>query len=264
VEHERILLVSVPYALKAADAETPGGMPASAFVMAQPSGTVSGAAGASTSATTATATGTTSKTAGKTTASGTAKTAVALITANFVPVFTNNTGALANSVMFQSGSNIGIGTTTPAAPLDVNGSARALSYGFLGNAPVPTNATATIFNQAFVGPTFSGLSFSVRTGVTPANALSVDANQNMSIAGNANIAGNASALTYKFTGNAALPTNATATILNVAGVGPVFSGFSFRVRTGATPADALSVARAQAARRAGEQQSRNTPAAQPG
>src|SRR5215469_15249560 len=31
-EHERILLVSVPYALKAGDAETLGGLPASAFV----------------------------------------------------------------------------------------------------------------------------------------------------------------------------------------------------------------------------------------
>ena len=32
----RVLLVSVPYALKAADAETLGGLPASAFVLANP------------------------------------------------------------------------------------------------------------------------------------------------------------------------------------------------------------------------------------
>src|ERR1035441_5510762 len=35
-EQPRALLVSVPYALKAADADTVGGMPASAFALAQP------------------------------------------------------------------------------------------------------------------------------------------------------------------------------------------------------------------------------------
>ena len=37
-EQPRVLLVSVPYALKAADAETLGGKPASAFVLAESSG----------------------------------------------------------------------------------------------------------------------------------------------------------------------------------------------------------------------------------
>jgi hypothetical protein len=77
--------------------------------------------------------------------------------------------------------------------------------------------------------------------VTPANALIVDANQNVTIAGNTNMGGGAGALAYRFTGNAAMPTDATATILNAAFVGPVFSGLSFRVRTGTTPADALTV-----------------------
>jgi hypothetical protein len=44
----RVLLVSVPYALKAADAETLGGMPASAFVLASPQ-TAATATGGSTS-----------------------------------------------------------------------------------------------------------------------------------------------------------------------------------------------------------------------
>lgn len=39
-EQSRILLLSVPYALKAADAETIGGLPPSAFVLAAPSPTV--------------------------------------------------------------------------------------------------------------------------------------------------------------------------------------------------------------------------------
>ncbi len=48
------------------------------------------------------------------TASGVAQT-----TAGYVPEFTNSSGAVANSAIFQSGSDIGIGTTTPAATLHV-------------------------------------------------------------------------------------------------------------------------------------------------
>ncbi len=49
VEQPRVLLVAVPYALKAADADTIGGKPASAFVLAAPAGSfpsnVQGASG---------------------------------------------------------------------------------------------------------------------------------------------------------------------------------------------------------------------------
>src|ERR1700745_3259236 len=41
VEQPRVLLLSVPYALKAADAETVGGLPASAFMLATPSSSIS-------------------------------------------------------------------------------------------------------------------------------------------------------------------------------------------------------------------------------
>src|SRR6266849_6395002 len=44
-EHERILLVSVPYALKAGDAETLGGLPASAFVTTGTPGNTGNAGG---------------------------------------------------------------------------------------------------------------------------------------------------------------------------------------------------------------------------
>src|SRR5262252_2044576 len=43
-EQPRVLLLSVPYALKAADAETLGGIPASAFLTATPPGEASNAA----------------------------------------------------------------------------------------------------------------------------------------------------------------------------------------------------------------------------
>jgi trimeric autotransporter adhesin len=206
-EQPRVLLVSVPYALKAADADTLGGKPLSAFL------TTGQAAGGS-------ASGKSSASAGVVVpaVSGTGST-------NVVAKWVDNLGTLGNSQMTDDGTNVSIA-----------GNASALTYKFTGNAALPTDATATILNAANIGPVFSGLSFKVRTGApAPADALTVDANHNVSIAGNA------SALTYKFTGNAALPTDATATILNAANVGPVFSGFSFSVRTGSPPADALTV-----------------------
>jgi len=143
---------------------------------------------------------------------------------------------LGNSVLYQSNGKIGLNTTSPQAALDVRGAAQVLSYQFSGNASAPSDATATIFNQAFVGPTFSGLSFLVRTGApVPVNALYVDPGQNMSVAGSVGAAA------YRFTNNLAAPTDATATIFNQANVGPTFSGLSFSVRTGVTPANALTV-----------------------
>jgi len=41
-------------------------------------------------------------------------------TANYIPIWTSS-NSLGNSVIYQSGSSIGIGTTSPAATLDVNG-----------------------------------------------------------------------------------------------------------------------------------------------
>ena len=89
--------MSVPYALKALDAETIGGKPASAFMMAPASNSKSQSP---------------ILPPGTITGSG---------TADFVPVFTGIT-TIGNSKIFEAASgNIGIGTTTPAAKLDVSG-----------------------------------------------------------------------------------------------------------------------------------------------
>jgi trimeric autotransporter adhesin len=193
-EQPRVLLVSVPYALKAVDADTLGGKPASAFALSGP-GAALVARTTGVSAVPATSTGTPQPAAtcnsplASVLTDGTA-------TVNSIPKFTTPC-QVESSAIIETGGNVGIGTTTPAATLDVNGGMRALSYGFSGNAPVPTNATATIFNQAFVGPTFSGLSFSVRTGVPPANALTVDPSHNVSIlSGNLNLSGAGHAIVF--------------------------------------------------------------------
>src|SRR5208337_2529825 len=102
VEQPRVLLVSVPYALKASDADTVGGKPASAFVLA-PTGSGAGAD--------ASAPGSANSTAAKSkaeplfTSSG---------TTNYIPIFTDSTGDIGNSNIYQStAGNVGIGFSNP-------------------------------------------------------------------------------------------------------------------------------------------------------
>jgi N-acetylneuraminic acid mutarotase len=96
-ERPRVLLMSVPYALKAADAETVGGLSPSAFVLAAPSPR-----------------GSTVVTAGSPPTGGSG-------TMNYIPIWTDSSGDLGNSVLYQtSGGMVGIGTTTPAFTLDVS------------------------------------------------------------------------------------------------------------------------------------------------
>ena len=103
----RVLLASVPYAMKAGDAATVGGLPPSAFVLAAPAAMSSDAVKASASltpaATPSTSTGTT----------------------DYIPIWTDSTGDLGNSVIYQSGTGatakIGVNITTPATTLDVKG-----------------------------------------------------------------------------------------------------------------------------------------------
>jgi hypothetical protein len=132
----RVLLVSVPYAMKAADAATLGGLPASAFVLASQT---KPAAGLNTAQPEVTSTVTT--TGG---------------TAGYVPEFTG-ASTIANSPIFVKGSNVGIGTTNPAFSLHVVGDT-VLNGGLavIGNSfyegpavvfPIGTATTATGYNS---------------------------------------------------------------------------------------------------------------------
>ena len=102
-EQPRVVLAAVPYSLKAGDAETIGGLPASAFVLAN---------GTNRSATSVSAV----------TSSGapahppvTGKGVV-----NFIPMW-DKTSDIVDSLIFQKSSQIGINTKAPAATLDLNG-----------------------------------------------------------------------------------------------------------------------------------------------
>ena len=104
VPQPRLLMASVPYALKAADSATLGGLPASAFVLAGSKAAADLAATVSAAATTASTVTTTGGISG------------------CVPEFTG-ASPIADSPIFVSGANVGIGIATPSATLDVNGTA---------------------------------------------------------------------------------------------------------------------------------------------
>ena len=117
-EQARVLLVAVPYAMKAKDADTIGGLPPSAFVLAVPVGVSSGvaSAGASNSATGA-AVAPPPASSNVTTTGG---------TVNTIPLFSTATN-IQNSAITQTGTGatakVGIGTVAPASKLDVGGAA---------------------------------------------------------------------------------------------------------------------------------------------
>jgi len=107
-EQSRVLLVSVPYALKAADAETIGGLPPSAFVLAPPPGNNQAAS----------------------TSSGSPNTVISPTVGgsgiqDYIPLWTDNNGTLGNSILYQLGTGatakIGVNITNPLTTLDVNG-----------------------------------------------------------------------------------------------------------------------------------------------
>lgn len=110
-EQPRVLMVSVPYALKAADAETLGGKPASAYLLAAPSAMASTSAPGSTTSPTTSAPSTNVVT-------NALKPRVNSGSPNFIGKFSNSTD-LVNSVMFENGGLIGVGTAQPLIGFDV-------------------------------------------------------------------------------------------------------------------------------------------------
>jgi YVTN family beta-propeller protein len=117
VEEARVALVAVPYAMKAKDADTIGGLPPSAFMLAGPA-----------TPSTAAASGVKQEAARDISpdSSCAAITSDGTATANQVAKFTAAC-AIEPSAIFESGGKVGIGTTTPATTLDVKGAATVRS-----------------------------------------------------------------------------------------------------------------------------------------
>jgi hypothetical protein len=117
-EQPRVLLLSVAYALKAADADTLGGKPASAFVLA---GNLPVVAVASVTPNSTPALGFTPQ-APTPLATCTTITSDGTATVNQIAKFTTNCN-LENSAIFENAGKVGIGNKTPAGALDVTGTA---------------------------------------------------------------------------------------------------------------------------------------------
>lgn len=151
-EQARTLFMSVAYALKAADADTLGGKPASAYVLAEnlpvvSAQTSSTSAESRTQPATVASSGLTLLVAPNTTCS--AVTSDGAATVNQVAKFTTACN-IENSAIFESGGNIGIGNTSPAGKLDVSGATFIRgSLAAYGGAVMEPSGTATA-SQAFI------------------------------------------------------------------------------------------------------------------
>src|SRR5450755_3179368 len=130
-EQARVMLLSVPYALKAGDAATIGGLPPSAFVLAaSPSGGAAGSVGGAATSNEVTSAPPPASTV--TTSGG---------TVNALPLWTTATN-VQSSAITQTGSGatakIGINTTSPTTALDVHGGSA-----IRGTLVLPATGTAT-------------------------------------------------------------------------------------------------------------------------
>src|SRR5579871_700259 len=149
-EQSRMLLLSVPYALKAGDAQTVGGLSPSAFVLATALNPNSSASPSSVF----------NSNSNEPSLGGTGK-------ANYIPIWTNGT-TLGDSVLFQSGkgsnAQVGIGTTKPAATLDLNGSGTV--RGLFSLPAIGTATTTSGFNSQPIDLAASVFNSGTSTAVT--------------------------------------------------------------------------------------------------
>ena len=158
-ELPRVLLVAVPYALKAADADTLGGKPASAYVLSPDQGQTEGGnlavaasqAGQRARSEQRPGTSKTDQTNGAASGIG------GVGTPNYIPIWAGSQ-TLGNSVLFQKLSQIGLGTTTPSAKLDSYGTGitvRGTSSGANGTGVVGNNTATTGYANGVYGQSAS-------------------------------------------------------------------------------------------------------------
>jgi hypothetical protein len=202
----RAVMVSVPYAMKAADAETLGGLPLSAFVTREEIVTAASATG-----------GVTTLSGANTNSTRPALGAAANVgtsTSGYIPVWTDSVGTLGNSSFFQNGSGlIGIGTAAPAAALDIEQTTatgvNAFNSGIRLNNSAPITGVVSAMNMQFVD-------------ASTANVLSKQT-MRLGYTRDASATGNVNAFDSMLTTSASFYSNASFTIraLNIEGPGVV-------------------------------------------
>jgi Chaperone of endosialidase len=158
----RVLMASVPYALKAADSATLGGLPASAFVLAGSKEAAALAAPAVSLAATVTTTASDVTTTG----------GISGYLAEF-----SGASSVVDSPLFVNGADVGIGTATPTATLDVNGTTllngavsidgASTFVGALTIAPSGTATASTEYSSQLLKLYSSAYNSSSKTVVNP-------------------------------------------------------------------------------------------------
>ena len=136
-EQPRILLLSVPYALKAGDAATIGGLPPSAFVLAPQNGAASAATAS------ATRQSVSPETASDVTTTGGK--------AGYLPVF-NGASTVIDSKIYQKAGNVGIGNTAPKYGLDVGGHINSSAGYLIGDVTVLSEPGGSTTGNFASGP----------------------------------------------------------------------------------------------------------------
>ena len=162
----RILLASVPYALKASDAATLGGLPASAFLLAgsRMAGQVSPQAVPG---------GTNVTTTGG--------------SAGYIPEF-SGASAIVDSIVYTNGTEVGIGTTSPTATLTLDGTmavnGATTQNGQLLLPPGGTATTSAGYNSQPLKLNGSAYDSSTKGVVSPRFQLQAEVNGNNTAAPN--------------------------------------------------------------------------------
>jgi hypothetical protein len=227
-EQPRVLLLSVPYALKAVDAETLSGKPASAFVLAD-TGSRPGDTGVITSAT-----------SGKTTTGQPLASITGSGTTNRVAKFTG-TSRIGNSAIFESGGKVGIGNTSPAGTLDVSGN--TFVRGTL-NLSQTTSATVGVINigsSPFIHACCSASADNTFVGINAGNFKTTGVGHNTATGfkalfanttGSENTATGYFALSSNTFGNSNTATGHEALINNTTGFNNTATGFSAMLSNG--------------------------------
>jgi hypothetical protein len=234
-DEPRVLLVGMPYALKASDADTLGGKPASAYVLsgdlaASTSGPTTGARAAGKSRPVVQSALAAQSTPASKSDSQRSNTLPAAVggsgTLNFIPIWTSS-ATLGNSVIFQDGGNIGVGIKSPRAKLTavspgttISGSSSgAGGIGVFGNATSNTgNGTGVYGLTASPGAAgVVGVANVGGTGLVPTGVYGVSSDPNGD-----GVGGAASATSGNATG--VIGASASTTGAGVAGFATATSG----------------------------------------
>jgi hypothetical protein len=233
-EQPRILLVSVPYALKAKDAETLGGRPASAFLTTETlAGNSTGTTAAAPSSSAALPSSKAQSTAKKAASAPQPAVACTSVTsdgtaaANSVAKFTAAC-AIQNSAITETGGNVGIGTATPIKVLDIEGNNAGLLIGGTGTHNLQLTGASS---SGRLGQDLAGFFFSSDTNGKAIKFLTNNGTLNewmrITSAGNVGIGTQTPAAKLDVAGNLNLPatTSTTMGVISLGGV-PFVHNFS--------------------------------------